>query len=183
MPYWPKPLQGSGVKAREMSAKAIATTCCLLLITISCSTISNEKRYIKILEGEYVKGEFLTSSSLIINSDRTFTFTNYFDTGVTIARTGQFNVDNNTLSLVFNDNKKSLTMKLIPVVWGDRKYLFNTYEGSEDISKKFCDGIFNRNTSEKEDDKQLFFIYSNKINIGASVFSKPKYLNGKLFCP
>lgn len=142
----------------------------------------NEERYIKSLAGEYSEGALLTNYSLIMNSDGAFTSIIYFDTGVVITQTGESNFNNNILNLVFDDNENSST-KLSPVIWGNRKYLFNTYEGSEEIHKQFCEGVVDGNTVEKENNNELFFIYLNKDNISSSISGQPKYLDGELFCP
>jgi hypothetical protein len=166
-----------------MLAKHLLLVCCCLIVA-GCSPRVDEESFFSLFSGEYVNHQVFTFEMLTINLDGTFTNFMWFDSGGAFTLNGKISLKYNDMILLYELDEQDFLreQKAIPIIWGDRKYLFYSYEGNEDIITEFCNGIADGSTAQKDDEGKLFFIFSHRNNPGASILGDPEYINGEKFC-
>ena len=153
--------------------------CCCSLLIAGCSPPAISKDvFLSTFAGEYKN----KSGTFTINSDSTYTSVWLLSAGDVSTVTGKIYLENEntTFYRVVNGNNGTEKLRYIPVVWGDRKYLFYSFIGYDIDS--FCNGIADGTAVQRDDEGESLTIYSHTNNAGASVFGEPELINGEKFC-
>ena len=165
-----------------MSAKFFSLVCCCSFLIAGCSPAIRKEIFLSTFAGEYKYDNLGWIETLTINSDRTYASVTRPTSEHVFTYTGKIYLENENTTFYRVVEEKIGTAKLryIPVVWGDRKYLF--YSLHDYVIDKFCDGVVDGTTIQAEDEGKLYDIFSHTENLGAPVFGEPEYINGEKFC-
>jgi hypothetical protein len=162
----------------------------LILIALSSYVFSvafyrqQDKLIQKEFVGEYYEGDGLINCLLTLNEDNTFHFYGKGDIGNAVEIYGTYRINNGEIVMIHDrDNREGICIynKLIPVMWGERRYLLP----SEDsilgpLKHNFLCDAYKKDLEPR--DRIYGMTYLRRKDINIQVNGGPTYVDGSPFC-
>lgn len=139
----------------------------------------SDSQVLREFAGHYGMSTGFQALSLILNCDGSFVGSSFADVGGGAFHNGGWRVENSMIYLRFDPTSEDIwfvSKILIPVRWGQRKYLIEDYQ-----TDFFCEQIRSRKEPRKDSRIGYFLLRAGDEKIEATGF--PIYPSGEKVCP